>query len=243
MKYLKLYEDFNKNYVLAKLVFEITEKAKKWFENPKISELTTHYYGTYKIDKVGKLEYLFQDFPVVIENMVTDNLRVDVIRSQREMSGLVYSSRFRNEYNEITLKLSQSSHANLPENYLTGLNLNTTSNVYSILIGKGSFEYSDHLNNQYESEETSYNPEFNYYATIGFNLEEDSLILYPMILITMEDGDDIEIIDVLYEVWGEGNQYGTLFEIEYDKLVNKEKYEDQHAWFKLSDVVIQQNPR
>ena len=242
MKYLKIFEDFNKNYISGLLNFEITEKAKKWFESAPLSDIgepmTLYALGTYKIDKVVKLEYFFQKFPVAITN-TSDKLRIDFDRSQRNMRDLVFSSKNRKEYINISSALANASYQAgnfIGSESLSGLFLDTTQTKYGIVIGKGSFEYSEH-------KEDYYKPKFNYYATVGVSIQDEILIFEPRIIITTGGpgtGDDMEIIDVLTEIWGGGNQINTTFEIDYNKLVNKEKYEDKHGWFRLYEVEIQQ---
>lgn len=241
MKYLKIFEDFNKNYISGLLNFEITEKAKKWFESAPLSDigdpmtLDAHPFGTYKIDKVVKLEYFFQKFPVAITNTISDKLMINFHRSRTNMNDLVFSSKNRKEYINISSALANASYESESES-LSGLFLDSTGTKYGIVIGKGSFEYSEH-------KEDYYKPKFNYYATVGVSIQDEILIFEPRIIITTGGpgtGEDMEIIDVLTEIWGGGNQINTTFEIDYNKLVNKEKYEDKQGWFRLYEVEIQQ---
>ena len=53
MKHIKLYEAFGETYFSASLEIELTEKSKRWFENPEINNIGGEL--ELKIKNIGEL--------------------------------------------------------------------------------------------------------------------------------------------------------------------------------------------
>ena len=241
MKHIKLFENFGETYFSASLEIELTEKSKRWFENPEINNIGGEL--ELKIKNIGELKYFVQEFSCPINNFY-DKISLNT----EALYGELRDSFFRNrpiyiEYMKDSLKLANSAkelNSNLrgtvQKDYFRNINLNPSPLPLdaTILIGKGSLEVDKESNN--------YSPRYYYYATLGISAAEDSLVFSPRIIITEEySEDDVIIKEVMYETWSGGGHANTPCKIDYDKLVSKESFEDAHDWFRciVKDITSQ----
>ena len=233
MKHIKLFENFGETYFSASLEIELTEKSKRWFENPEINNIGGEL--ELKIKNIGELKYFVQEFSCPIDNF-NDKVSLNTDALYRKLGDSLFGNKpIYIEYSKDSLKLANSAeelNSNLggiiQKDYFQNINLNPSSNPLdaTILIGKGSLEVDKESNN--------YSPRYYYYATLGISAAEDSLVFSPRIIITEEySEDDVTIKEVIYEIWGGGGHANTSCKIDYDKLVNKESFEDTQGWFKV----------
>jgi hypothetical protein len=241
MKHIKLFENFGKTYFSASLEIELTGKSKRWFENPEINNIGGEL--ELKIKNIGELKYFVQKFSCSIDNF-NDKIRLNTEALYRKLGDSLFGNKpIYIEYMKDSLKLANSAkelNSNLggtvQKDYFQNINLNPGALPLdaTILIGKGSLEVDKESNN--------YSPQYYYYATLGISAEEDFLIFSPRIIITEEySEDDVIIKEVIYEIWGGGGHANTACKIDYDKLINKESFEDDQNWFRciVKDITSQ----
>jgi len=241
MKHIKLFENFGETYFSASLEIELTEKSKRWFENPEINNIGGEL--ELKIKNIGELKYFIQKFSCSIDNF-NDKIRLNNEALYSKLEDSLFGNKpIYIEYRKDSLKLANSAeelNSNLggavQKDYIQNINLNHSALPLdaTILIGKGSLEVDKESNN--------YSPRYYYYATLGISAAEDFLIFSPRIIITEEySEDDVTIKGVMYETWGSSYNYNTACKIDYDKLVSKESFEDDQDWFRciVKDITSQ----
>jgi hypothetical protein len=241
MKHIKLFENFGKTYFSASLEIELTGKSKRWFENPEINNIGGEL--ELKIKNIGELKYFVQKFSCPIDNF-NDKISLNTEALYRKLRDSLFGNKpIHIEYRKDSLKLANSAEELNPnlggavqKDYIQNINLNPSGLPLdaTILIGKGSLEVDKESNN--------YSPQYYYYATLGISAEEDFLIFSPRIIITEEySEDDVIIKEVMYETWGSSYDYNTACKIDYDKLINKESFEDDQNWFRciVKDITSQ----
>jgi hypothetical protein len=232
MKHIKLFENFGEVYFYANLEIELTENSKRWFENPEIPSLVA---SDLKIKNIGELKYFVQEFSCPINND-GDKISLNTEALYRELRDSLFGNRpIYIEYIKDSLKVANSAEERssnlgmtIQKDYIHNINLNLPSIPLdaTILIGKGSLEV--------DNESNSYSPLYYYYATLGISVVKDYLVFSPRIIITEEySEDDVIIKEVIYEIWGGGGHANTSCKIDYDKLVNKEIFEDDQDWFRV----------
>lgn len=233
MKHIKLYEAFGETYFSANLEIELTENSKRWFENPEINNIGGEL--DLKIKNIGELKYFVQEFSCPINNF-NDKISLNTEALYAELRDSLFGNRpIYIEYMKDSLKVANSAgerSSNLgmtiQKDYIHNINLNRPSIPLdaTILIGKGSLEVDKESNN--------YSPLYYYYPTLGISVVKDYLVFSPRIIITEEySEDDVTIKEVIYETWGGGGHADTSCKIDYDKLVNKESFEDTQDWFQV----------
>ena len=241
MKHIKLFENFGETYFSASLEIELTEKSKRWFENPEINNIGGEL--ELKIKNIGELKYFVQEFSCPIDNF-NDKVSLNTDALYRKLGDSLFGNKpIYIEYSKDSLKLANSAEelnsnlrGTIQKDYFQNINLNPSSNPLdaTILIGKGSLEA--------DKESDNYSPRYYYYATLGISAAEDSLIFSPRIIITEEYSEyDVIIKEVMYETWSGGGHANTACKIDYDKLVSKESFEDAHDWFRciVKDITSQ----